>query len=179
MAEEKNGRISECVPGSKPCKIVSTPLNASKNVWYEYLCVQKMSEEATVPSRGSTGAAGYDLFAAEPGIVPARGQLLVHTKLKISFPPGVYARIASRSGLSLIHSIEVGAGVIDSDYRGEIMVILRNHSDIPYLFDTKKAIAQLILERNLVVPIKEIKDQSHIFGTTARGDGGFGSSDRG
>lgn len=139
------------------------------------LYVQKMSDEATIPIQRSSG---YDLFASAPGIVPARGQFLAHTKIKISFSPGVYGRIASGSDLSFHHNIEVGAGVIDGDYRGEIMIILRNHSDTPYLFDTKKAIAHLILERNLVVPIKVIKNQSQIFGRTVRGEGGFGSTDR-
>ena len=168
---------SECLPSPLKMDVLSNPLNNPRNVWYEYLCVQKINESATIPTQGSKGAAGYDLYPAESGSVPARGQLLVHTKLKISFPPGVYGRIASRSGLSLIHNIEVGAGVIDSDYQGEIMVILRNHSDIPYSFGTKKAIAQLILERNLIVPVKEIQDQVQTFGSTNRGNGGFGSTD--
>ncbi len=77
------------------------------------LLVKRLSENATIPTRGSVGAAGYDLSSAVDIVVPARGKALVPTDLSIKLPESVYGRVAARSGLALKHSIDVGAGVID------------------------------------------------------------------
>ena len=84
---------------------------------------------AALPKRSTEGAAGYDLCASQDCIIPAGGKGLVHTGLAISFPAGLYARIAPRSGLALTKFIDVGVGVVDHDYRGEVGVILFNHGD--------------------------------------------------
>jgi deoxyuridine 5'-triphosphate nucleotidohydrolase len=81
------------------------------------LFVKKLSLQATLPTRGSSGAAGYDLSAAKDCVVAARGKALVPTDLSINIPDGCYARIAPRSGLAWKNSIDVGAGVVDFDYR--------------------------------------------------------------
>jgi dUTP pyrophosphatase len=128
-----------------------------------------------LPAYASNDAAGIDLFASESGIVPAWGKSIVPTGCAIRMPVGVYGRIASRSGLSAKNDIEVGAGVIDIDYTGEIKVILRNFSDTPYEYNMEKAIAQLILTRYTTADIKEIAYMSEI--KTKRGAGGFGSTD--
>jgi len=80
------------------------------------LLVKKLSPEATLPTRGSSGAAGYDLSSAKDCIVPARGKALVPTDLSIAIPYGTYARIGPRSGLAWKNSIDVGAGIVDFDY---------------------------------------------------------------
>ena len=93
------------------------------------LKVQKLSNNAALPKRSIDGAARYDLCAAQNCIIPAKGKGLVKTGLAISFPAGLYARIAPRSRLALKKFIDVGVGVVDADYRGELGVVLFNHGD--------------------------------------------------
>ena len=93
------------------------------------LKVQKLSNNAALPKRSIDGAAGYDLCALQDCTIPAGGKGLVQIGLAISFLAGLYARIAPRSGLALKKFIDVGAGVVDGDYRGEVGVILFNHGD--------------------------------------------------
>ena len=81
------------------------------------LKVQKLNNNAALPKRSTEGAAGYDLRASHDCTIPAGGKGLVKTGLAISFPAGLYARIAPRSGLALKKFIDVGAGVVDADYR--------------------------------------------------------------
>ncbi len=76
------------------------------------LFCKKLSADATIPTRGSAGAAGYDLSAAHDGEVPARGKALIKTDLAVVVPDGCYGRVAPRSGLAWKNSIDVGAGVI-------------------------------------------------------------------
>lgn len=77
------------------------------------LCVKKLTVTASLPVRGSDGAAGYDISASEACVVPARGKALVSTGLSMAIPQGCYGRISPRSGLSWKNSIDVGGGVID------------------------------------------------------------------
>lgn len=98
----------------------------------DFLRVKKISENAVLPVRGSQGAAGYDLASAYECVIPARGKGLVKTDLSIAIPKGTYARVAPRSGLAWKHFIDVGAGVVDYDYRGNVGVILFNHGDADF-----------------------------------------------
>ncbi|CAO2819753.1 unnamed protein product [Amaranthus hypochondriacus] len=134
--------------------------------------VKKLSEKAVIPSRGSLLSAGYDLSSAVDTKVPARGKALVATDLSIAVPPGTYARVAPRSGLAWKHSIDVGAGVIDADYRGPVGVILFNHSDVDFEVKTGDRIAQLIIEKIITPDVIEVDDLD----STDRGAGGFGST---
>lgn len=93
------------------------------------LLCKRLSPAAIIPVRGSLEAAGFDLAAAEPAIVAPRGKCLIKTDIAIAVPFGYYGRVAPRSGLALKKGIDTGAGVIDSDYRGNVGVILFNHSD--------------------------------------------------
>ena len=108
--------------------------------------MKRVNKNAMLPSRGTTGAAGYDLAAAEATIVPAHGKCLVKTGLAMALPPDCYGRIAPRSGLALKKFIDVGAGVIDSDYHGEIGVILFNFGNEDFVVNMGDKIAQLIFE---------------------------------
>ena len=81
-----------------------------------------------LPVRGSAGAAGYDLCASGNYVIPSQGKGTIEIGLTVSLPRGTYARIASRSGLSIRHFIDVGAGVVDLHYQGDIKVVLFNHS---------------------------------------------------
>lgn len=136
------------------------------------LKVKKLSEKAVLPSRASPLSAGYDLSSAAKTKVPARGKALVPTDLSIAIPEGTYARIAPRSGLAWKHSIDVGAGVIDADYRGPVGVILFNHSDIDFEVNVGDRIAQLVIEKIMTPDVVEVEDLD----STLRGEGGFGST---
>lgn len=132
-----------------------------------------ITPNARVPERKSDGAAGYDLFAADDIIVQARGRTLVPTGISIEIPRGYYGRVAPRSGLALNFGLDVGAGVIDSDYRGPVGVLLFNHSDAPYKVECGARIAQIIIETIITPEIRAISQHEC---ATERGTGGFGST---
>lgn len=83
------------------------------------LFIKKLDPSAFLPKKGSEKAAGYDICSLHDCVVPAHGKCLVKTGLAFAVPSGNYARVAPRSGLALKNFIDVGAGVIDEDYRGE------------------------------------------------------------
>ncbi|KAF2324554.1 hypothetical protein GH714_015228 [Hevea brasiliensis] len=134
--------------------------------------VKKLSEKAILPTRASPLSAGYDLSSATEAKVPGRGKALIPTDLSIAIPEGTYARIAPRSGLAWKHSIDVGAGVIDADYRGPVGVILFNHSDVDFEVKVGDRIAQLIIQKIMTPDVVEVEDLD----ATVRGEGGFGST---
>ena len=86
--------------------------------------IKKLSETAQIPSKGSERAAGYDLYAIETHTLQPGERKVFKTGISIAIPEGLYGRIAPRSGLAVKNGIDVLAGVVDSDYRGEIMVVL-------------------------------------------------------
>jgi deoxyuridine 5'-triphosphate nucleotidohydrolase len=137
------------------------------------LKVKKLSEDATLPTKGSVLSAGFDLSASRPATIPPGGRGIVHTDLSIACPPGTYARIAPRSGLAVKKGIDCGAGVIDADYRGPLGVVLFN-LDSENVFEVKKGdrIAQLILEKISYAGLEEVEDLD----ATDRGASGFGST---
>lgn len=138
----------------------------------EMLLARRLSPVAKLPARGSTGAAGFDLAAAEATVVKARGHAIAKTGLSIAIPPGTYARIAPRSGLAAKHMIHAGAGVVDADYRGEVGVVLFNHGDADFFVEVGDRVAQLILERISTVNCIEVDSLD----ATERGANGFGST---
>lgn len=138
----------------------------------ERMLVKKLSEFAQIPTRGSQFAAGFDLSSAYDITVPAKGKALIKTDIAIAIPENTYARIAPRSGLAHKNFIDTGAGVIDYDYRGNVGVILFNHSDNDFEVKRGDRIAQLILERISMAEAVEVEDLDN----TTRGAGGFGST---
>jgi dUTP pyrophosphatase len=136
------------------------------------LRVKRLSPQAVLPKRGSGSAVGYDLTALERCVVPAGSWAKVPTGLALGIPEGFYGRIAPRSGLAVNSGIDVFAGVIDPDYRGEVQVVLMNHGSWPLWVDPGDRIAQLILERVGLLPVLEVEE----LGETQRGKGGFGST---
>jgi dUTP pyrophosphatase len=136
------------------------------------LLVKRLSEHAVLPCRGSAAAAGYDLSSAVEVVVPAGGRAVVCTDLAVGIPPGHYGRVASRSGLAAKHGIQVGAGVIDEDYRGPVNVVLFNHGAADLRVARGDRVAQLILERISTPPVEEVD----ALPDTARGAAGFGST---
>src|SRR5437588_12639810 len=109
--------------------------------------VQKLKQDARLPSKGSTKAAGYDLFAHEDTRIPANGQKTIGTGIAIRLPDGTYGRIAPRSGLAVKHRLHVMARVIDADYTGEVRVVLANQGNQEYSILKGDKIAQLIIEK--------------------------------
>lgn len=153
---------------------MTTEAKKQKTEANELLQVFLRSDRATLPTKGSALAAGYDIYAAEDATIPGHGQGVVATDISVIVPYGTYGRIAPRSGLALKHGISTGAGVVDADYRGEIRIILFNHKNVD--FDIKKGdrIAQMVLERIVNAEIKTISESELI--KTERGENGFGST---
>ena len=136
------------------------------------LRVKKLNEKARLPVKGSPLAAGYDLHSLEDCIVKAKSKGLVPTGLSMAIPEGYYGRVAPRSGLACKNFIDVGAGVIDSDYRGEVKVLLFNFSEEDFQIKEGDRIAQLIIEQIGLTQLEEVKDLD----STDRNEGGFGST---
>lgn len=138
------------------------------------LRVVRMNVNAMLPRRKTKGSIGYDLYNNHDFTVPKHGKTLVGTGLMVAIPAGHYGRIAPRSGFSWNHMISVAAGVIDPDYRGELKVMLFNHSDFDcHIFKQFEAIAQLIVEKAATPEVQEVL----YLDETERGEKGFGSTD--
>jgi dUTP pyrophosphatase len=139
------------------------------------LKVKRMHEDAVVPTRGSVGSVGYDLYALDDYSINPGGKNQIRTGISVQIPSGYYGRIAPRSSLAWINFIDVGAGVIDPDYRGEVKVILYNFSAVTFKVGKGMRIAQMILERVATPPIVEVPNEKELE-RTERGFGGFGST---
>jgi len=133
---------------------------------------KRLHDDARLPTRGSAGAAGLDLYAVERIVLEPGGRAAVRTGLAVAIPRGFYGRVAPRSGLAVRHGIDVLAGVIDSDYRGEILCALVNHGDAPFEIEPGARIAQFIIEA-IATPEPAWADDLE---ETQRGAGGFGST---
>ena len=125
-----------------------------------------------VPSYAHSGDAGADLKASEGCTVPARGKCLVSTGLSIVLPDGHVGLIWPRSGLAVKHSIDCGAGVIDAKYRGEVKILLFNHSDDNFNIEPGDRIAQLLIQKVESVNFMPVDNLEE----TARNQAGFGST---
>ena len=116
----------------------------------------KMSADAKIPTRATEESAGLDLHSPADYIIPPHGQLLVPTQIKLRVPLGYYGRLASKSSLAILHQLHVGAGVIDPDYTGEIIVLLINTASHVHNLAKGAPIAQLILEKISTPLLKEV-----------------------
>jgi dUTP pyrophosphatase len=132
--------------------------------------------DVPLPARQTSGSAGYDLCAAEPAVVPARGFATVGTGIALELPDGFEAQVRPRSGLAARFGIGVlnSPGTVDSDYRGEVKVVLFNQSDSPYTVKPGDRIAQLVFGRLTEVELVEVDRLAD----TERGSGGFGHTGR-
>lgn len=135
--------------------------------------VKRLSEHAKLPVKATVGSAGYDLSSAVDAVISPGSRELISLGICIQVPKGTYGRIAPRSGLAVRNGIQVGAGVIDSDYTGEVKVLLFNHGTESFTVTRGDRIAQLIIEK--IIDDAEINLVSD-FAETVRGSGGFGSS---
>jgi deoxyuridine 5'-triphosphate nucleotidohydrolase len=135
--------------------------------------VRRLRPEGRLPQQVSAAAAGYDLYAAQETLVPARGRVLVPTAIAIALPPGYEAQVRPRSGLALHEGITAHFGTIDPDYRGEILVLLHSQRDTDFTVKAGERVAQLVL-----APIVRATFSEGDLDATERGEGGFGHSGR-
>lgn len=140
---------------------------------FERLEFMRLHRAAKLPTRGSALSAGLDLYSIESVVLTGHGGLAaVRTGLSVAIPPGFYGRVAPRSGLAVKHGLDVLAGVIDSDYRGEIICALINHGEEAFEMEAGMRIAQLVIEAiALPAPV-----WSEDLSETERGSRGFGST---
>jgi len=141
--------------------------------------IKKMRPDAKIPVRSTQGAAGYDLCAClDAPVTVAPGRIVkVPTGIAIQLPgPDTVALIFGRSGLGLKHGIMPAnaVGVVDSDYRGEIMVGLLNNGQEPYEVQPGERVAQMVIVPILTPQLEEVPELED----TQRGTGGFGSTGR-
>ena len=137
--------------------------------------ITKLNKNATIPTYGSEYAAGADLYACidKPIVIKKRETVFVPTGLSMEIPEGLVGLIYARSGLGSKKGLAPAnkVGVIDSDYRGEIMVALHNHSKEDYELQVGERIAQMVFTPYYMATFKEEK-----LSNTKRGTGGFGST---
>ena len=145
----------------------------------------KLHPQATIPTRATPGSAGLDLCAvveSPPDLYPGaswaetiepRQRRLVRTGLQVIIPPGYEGQVRPRSGLALKHGVTVILGTIDSDYRGELHVLLVNLGREPFVFRHGDRVAQLAIAPVAMLELLEVEPQPT---DTKRGAGGFGST---
>ncbi len=139
--------------------------------------IKKLHPAAVLPKAASKGAAGLDLSAClneEAVLIPPFGRFLVPTGIAVEVPAGHVGLVAIRSSMGIKNGVTLanGIGVIDSDYRGEIMVGLLNQTNEAYTLQNGQRIAQLIVTPAPTCTVEEVGELS----ATARGSGGFGST---
>lgn len=138
----------------------------------ELLRFKQLDSRAILPKRGSAHAAGLDICSIEELSIGPKQRVLARTGLAAAIPPGFYGRIAPRSGLAAKNGLDVLAGVIDSDYRGEVCCLLYNTGDATINLSAGSKICQLIVEQIITPEAGWVTDLDE----TARGAGGFGST---
>jgi dUTP pyrophosphatase len=139
------------------------------------LSFRRLHPDARLPTRGSRHAAGLDLYSIESLTIEPGERVGVRTGLAVAIPEGFYGRVAPRSGLAVRNGIDVLAGVIDSDYRGEIVCAVINHGAETFVAEKGTRVAQLVIEA-IITPEPVWADE---LDETERGAGGFGSTGAG
>ena len=135
---------------------------------------KRLSEKAIEPKRGSAEAAGWDLFSTAAYDIAPHSTVKVHTGLAMAIPKGTFAGIFARSGLATKRGLRPAncVGVVDSDYRGEVIVALHNDTDEFASVEEGERIAQLIVMPHWTIGMEEVDDLDE----TERGTNGFGST---
>jgi dUTP pyrophosphatase len=133
---------------------------------------KQLDPRAVLPKRGSVLAAGLDVCGIEDMSIGPNQRVMARTGIAVAIPPGFYGRVAPRSGLAAKNGLDVLAGVIDSDYRGEIVCVLYNTGDETINLPAGSKICQLIIEQIITPEAAWATDLDD----TARGAGGFGST---
>ncbi len=138
--------------------------------------IKKLNEKATIPTYGSPFAAGCDLYACleEAVTIIPHETVLIKTGIALEVPQGYAGLIYARSGLASKRNLAPAnkVGVVDADYRGEVMVALHNHGTTPQTVEHGERIAQMVIAPFLTANFVEVDTLSE----TVRGEGGFGST---
>jgi dUTP pyrophosphatase len=140
---------------------------------------QILSKAAIIPEKRSSGAAGFDLFSAEPVWIPPGERKLVRTNIALEIPRGFEGQIRPRSGLAFTHGVTVlnTPGTIDCDYRGDVGVLLINHGSAGFQVSPGDRIAQLVFKNvNMDIKLFDAAEIKIPLSCTDRGSGGFGST---
>jgi dUTP pyrophosphatase len=143
------------------------------------LVISKSNPNAYLPEIKTSGSAGYDICSCEDGQIMPRTRTLVDTGIMIKIPDGYCGQIWPRSGFSVKYGIETGAGVIDSDYKGVIKVVLHNHGDEVFNYTKGMRIAQILIIPVSTLPVAEYTTETfeaYSSDSNQRGSGGFGST---
>lgn len=138
------------------------------------LYIKRLTKTAVLPTRAHTDDAGLDLYADAPITVPAGDRALVPTGIAIAVPPAHVGLIWPRSGMAWKQGIDVGAGVVDCGYRGEVKVLLFNHDAFPLRIQAGDKVAQLLIQVVASPHAEEVAELPD----SGRGENGFGSSGR-
>ncbi len=133
---------------------------------------KQLDSRAVLPKRGSALAAGLDVCSIEDLDIQPKQRVMARTGLSVAIPQGFYGRVAPRSGLAAKNGLDVLAGVIDSDYRGEVCCLLYNTGEETISLPAGSKICQLIVEQIITPEAEWATDLDE----TARGAGGFGST---
>lgn len=152
--------------------LASNQLETTDDAPVQRLSFKRLDSRATLPSRGSSQSAGLDICSIEDVAIGPKQRTLVPTGLAVAIPEGYYGRVAPRSGLATKKGLDVLAGVIDADYRGEIHCLLYNTGDEAIELPAQSKICQLIIEK-IITPVAVWADE---ITETDRGSGGFGST---
>jgi dUTP pyrophosphatase len=132
----------------------------------------KLDHASKAPSYATVGAAGMDILSTETGCIPAGGRKAFSTGVYLEIPQGYEVQVRSRSGLAFKSGITAFHGTIDSDYRGEVRILLFNSTSDSYMVRSGDRIAQLVLAKVERAEIEEVSSLDE----TDRGSGGFGST---
>ena len=143
------------------------------------LKIKKLHPAAILPTYGSVGAAGADLYAlpvGDPITIDPGETVFIHTGLSMAIPEGYVGLNFARSGLASKRGLAPAnkVGVIDSDYRGELMVALHNHGSVPQTVEPGDRVAQFLIMPVIQASFLEVDELDE----TDRGTGGFGSTGR-
>lgn len=134
--------------------------------------IKRLDKDIEIPSFAYEGDAAFDLRSCEALTLPPGEMKIVKTGLAMSIPDGFRGIIKDRSGLAAKHCLETAAGVIDAGYRGEVGIVMRNHSNKDFQIEKDMRIAQMKIEevpKMTIVEVDNLEDSQ-------RGEGGFGSS---
>lgn len=136
------------------------------------LKIKRLHTDAKIPSYAHPGDAGLDLYAADGVTIAPNERATISTGIAMEIPEGYVGLIWDKSGLSIKHGLKTLGGVVDSGYRGEVLVGITNLSETTYTIHKGEKVAQMIIQKKEVVLVEEVKELSE----TVRGERGFGST---
>lgn len=139
---------------------------------FNLIQIKKLNEHAIIPTRANKTDAGYDLYSIEDYDIPRECKKGIKTGISMAIPEGYVGLIWPRSGLAAKYAIDTLAGVIDSGYRGEVVVLLQNHGPSNIHISKGDRVAQILFQSIAQLPLIEVANLEE----SDRGENGFGSS---